>query len=142
MVKSLGSGLTSLVAVLIASTGCMGKMATRGELGLESRVAMKPVREGMVATQGVSIWDKDGAFLFAYGAAFATPYFSNECVGGTAENYRAARAGGARTVVVQVPGTPQPLYGLLALCRVPVPASGPDARSYRIQVPPSTRGDP
>lgn len=96
------------------------------------------VMEGVVATPGVSIWAADSSFRFDAGTPFRTPFVSQRCVKvATAENYGLARQIGAEPVVVQVPGLPQPLYGLLALCRVPNFATGPATHSYRIEVPQS-----
>jgi hypothetical protein len=46
-------------------------------------------------------------------------------------------ASGARAVRVTYPGLKAPLYGLLALCRLPEGYSGAASRSYRVEIPQS-----
>ncbi len=100
------------------------------------RVTTRPVPEAKIGTPGVAIWDKDSAFRMDAGRPFPTPFYAEGCLPHpTVRDYAAARRLGARPVVVQVPGLPQPIYGLLAFCRVPVDATGPAAREYLVVVP-------
>ena len=117
--------LPALLVVLLGGSGCIARSAQ-----------FNAVREGMVTTPGVSIWDPSSTFLLEAGRPFQAPYVTDRCLHGSrAGDYRAAREGGARPVVVKVPGRDEPLYGLLALCRVPSMATGPSSRSFDIRVP-------
>lgn len=120
--------------------GCAGAAAlAMGALGCPMRtIDTKPVLEGMVSTRGVAIWERDSAFMVAAGKPFGTPFFAERCVHtATAQNHQTALQWGARPVVVKVPSLSQPIYGLLAFCKVPEEATDAASRSYNIVVPES-----
>jgi hypothetical protein len=53
----------------------------------------------------------------------------------TPDDYKQALDNGAARVRVKVPQLDAPLYGVLALCRMPHAAKGPGSRAHRVQVP-------
>lgn len=118
--------LTLTAVAALCASSCMSEAAQ-----------MKAVHEGVVGTPGVAIWAPDSTFLLESGRPFQAPFVSEGgCVrGARAGDYMRAKELGARPVVVKIPGAEQPLYGLLALCRVPSLATGPSSRSFNIRVP-------
>ena len=119
-----------LIAACLSFSSCVGSIFD----------TLRVVETGQLATTGARIEAEDGSFVIESGKSFTSP-FSCHTPGvhnlpkGLADRYGESLAAGARKVRVFVPGREAPLFGVLALERIPGNSIGPGAESYLISIP-------
>lgn len=134
--RDIVRSLTAVAFVLGSSAALNACVAT---------VHTRPIDLGSIETPGVVIHGPNNSFTYRSGEHFR-PARNSRCYRSGAPQISAdalvTSAGtalqlGAEHVTVEVPGRERPLNGLLLLCDVPLTATGPASRSYRIVVPES-----
>jgi hypothetical protein len=126
----------SVVRLLLA----LGSLAAVLACGAPQYATM-PVPIGRIGTDGVTIVSEDGDEqplwqLSWESESWDAPFHTTHCSPNASTNtYTAALRQGAKRVRVYTPGREMPLFGVLALCRVPTHATGPASRMYLVRVP-------
>lgn len=120
--------------LLVLLGGCLGQS--------------RQIPNGFVTTEGIVIAAEDGSFSLMGGSDFTAPFqvdsfnwSDHSCKefltfrDDVRNAYKTALALGAKKVKITVPGLDKPLYGVLLLGMYKKDCSGPEIKSYRIEVP-------
>ncbi|MDP8210417.1 MAG: hypothetical protein RAO94_00915 [Candidatus Stygibacter australis] len=144
--------LVIIVAVICLLSGCAD--TTRRYPFFEKEFSTRNIMQGKLITPGCKIESISGDFVINSGEVFTSPFqcacvvvnrstgipiFLPTRVGkkDIIERFDVALSNGARKVLVKVPGLSEKLYGVLWLGTVLNTATGPQTRSYQIEIPES-----